>query len=118
MGFQKSWEGLKNIEIQGAPFVIRPPNFSRGVWIFVIKMQSPGFKMCQNSKNFLPAAGHFSLFLHSYYFNFQKTTCQQRAFTHLLLIFVVTNTINVKNNISIHEEIEGIPFFKGVDFHK
>ena len=47
--------------------------------------------------------------LHSYYFTFQKKTRLWRAFTQLLVIIVVTNTINVKNNINIY--IEGIPFF-------
>ena len=46
--------------------------------------------------------------------------CILWSFTQILVIIVVTNTINVKNNMNIliHEEIEVIPFLKGaVDFH-
>ena len=44
--------GFENFEIQGAPFVIRPPNFSRGDWIFIMKMQFSGFKKVPNFKKF------------------------------------------------------------------
>ena len=36
----------------------------------------------------------------------------QRVFTQLLVIIVVTNTIEVKNNINNNEKIEGILFFQ------
>ena len=57
--------------------------------------------------------------LYDYYFTLQKNH-QQRTFSQLLVIIVVTNTINVKNNMNmlIHEEIEVIPFLKGAaDLH-
>ena len=51
-GFKSLGGGFEIFEIQGAPFVLKPPIFSRGVWIFIMKMQSPGFKKQQISKKY------------------------------------------------------------------
>jgi len=40
------------LEIKGAPFQVRPPNFSRVGWILIKEMHSLGFEKYHISKNF------------------------------------------------------------------
>ena len=54
--------GLENLEIKGAPFQVRPPNFSGGldshIGTALLDLKIPIFQ------NFSPAAGYVSLVLH------------------------------------------------------
>ena len=83
-------------------------HFSRRVWIFIMNFNLLDLRSIKFQK-FSPVAGHFSLFLHNYYFTFKKS----RALTQHLVTIVVTKTINVlKSNINMHEETEGVPLFQ------
>ena len=50
MGFRKWWGDFENLEIKGVPFQVRPPNYSRGGWILIKDMHSPGFEKYYVSK--------------------------------------------------------------------
>ena len=70
-GLSKVEGGFENLEIEGAPFQFRPPNFSRKCTLLDLK----------------------------------NTIFHLRwAFNQLLVIIVVNNISNVKNNISVDDE--------------
>ena len=51
------------MEIQGASFQVRPSNFSRGGWILIKEMYSPGLEKYHVS-NCSTAAGIYATFSH------------------------------------------------------
>ena len=66
-GASKVVGGFDNLEIKRAPFQVRQPNFSRGGWILIKEMHSPGFEKYRISK-FLACGGLF-LFVFAYLMN-------------------------------------------------
>ena len=92
--------GFENLEIKGAPFQVRPPNFSRGGWTLIKEMHSPGFEKYHILKFFACGSLLFAYLMTQ----FSKIFHLQRAYNQLLVIILVNNFSNVKNNISLDDE--------------